>query len=299
MSIPRIVNLLGNMDNDLISNAATYTGNYKIRYRKYYKIAAVACLVFMLVIPTMITLKKQGSITDNEYKDFYESIQEITWADTDNMGEKFVTVMFEGIEYTTTGKCLATDYVNEFLGEIDVTGYDEKDVEYCMRAKVFSIKKISDECGIVLKFPDVGGYYIYTNSSYQPEKMQEFIDDLNLYSTLRIYSFFHDNIYYKGCDADGILSLLNMEPATSINIEKEELLNCKEVMVLSVSIPEIGCVNQGIVLYEEGYISTNILSARKTYWVGEKKIEEVVNYVVKKCEQMKGTEFLQNGIETE
>lgn len=289
MTIPRIVKIIGSIDDNLISNAVAYEGR-KSQYIRYYKIAVAACLVIVLAIPTTIMLKNQGDIPDNQYKDFFEAIEEITWDDTDNMGEKYATAMFNDIAYTTTGKCLATDYVDELLKEIEVIGYDEKNVEHHIRAEVYSIKRISNECGIALKFVDTEGYYIYTNSSYQPQTLQGFVDDLDLNSTLKIYSFEHDNIYYEGCKTDGVLNLLNIEHATLVDITREELVNCKEVMALSVSIPEIGCVNQGIVLYEKGYLSTNILSTRKTYKVGEEEIKEVVNYVMKNCEKMKDIE---------
>ncbi len=58
----------------------------------------------------------------------------------------------------------------------------------------------------------------------------------------------------------------------------------KELLSISVDVPLLGYKNISIALYEDGYLTTNILDTGKKFYVGVENAQSFFHYVIDECE---------------
>ena len=130
------------------------------------------------------------------------------------------------------------------------------------------------------------------NDGYRPATLKDFIDDLNLTETLSFGS-----IYYEWMQENGEIAHIefkNLNDAVVWNmLLSDTSLECVEFsgndilingMSISVSIPLLGYENISLGVTENGYLTTNILNTGKAFFIGAKKAQMFMEYVIENCE---------------
>lgn len=177
-------------------------------------------------------------------------------------------------------------YNRDYNGLENVTVHNKK-------AELFSIKSISKECAIAVRFEGDNDYYVYIQLYYKPLTLGDFVKDVNLKETAsfgKAYYEYYDkdkkeyiDIEFDNIDnkmiLDRLFSNLNLETLYDDSMNPFKY-NSKEFKIgISSSIPLLGEKNKSVELTDTGYLTTNILGLGKTFYIGEDKVEEFLDYI--------------------
>ena len=193
--------------------------------------------------------------------------------------------------YNTRAAAIDAAQVAERLGEGVAVGYDiytdsikEITLEY------FAIDGISTECALAVRFPDTEGYYVYVNTWYRPETLEEFLLALNLRENMTFGDFSSNYVYEDGCferitfhDPDDAIVWECLLSDTGLPNVWDDIEWYISVLSISVNVPVLGYENISIWLTEDGYLCTNILGSGKAFYIGEEKVQAFIWYVVANC----------------
>ena len=205
------------------------------------------------------------------------------WEDKE-VYEKYIALYFQGIEYRRGRNAVSPDYLGGEIGRASSTGYDVyTDTVHTIELPIFSLNGINTECAIGVRFDD-GNCFAFLNFEYVPATMSQFIDDLNLRATAMFgqayYNYFdnekrYHTVTFEDFD-DGIIweRLLSETSLTTT-----AAYTGRELIDISVSVPELGYNNQALWVTEEGYIVTNILDSAKAFYIGPENAKAFVDYM--------------------
>lgn len=196
----------------------------------------------------------------------------------------------ESINLTVYKKNKEDNYVANFEGIYDGSINQET---YNKTTELFSIKNISEECAIAVKFEGENNYDVYVQPNYKPTTLGNFMEDLNLkeitsFGTVsydyydkdtkeRVYTEFYNvdnNIIWDKLFSDLSLRTLYDD---SMNPFKYSSKDVK--MRIAVNIPLLGYKNIVVELSDTGYLCTNILDLGKNFYIGEEKVKEFLDYI--------------------
>ena len=119
------------------------------------------------------------------------------------------------------------------------------------------------------------------NTTYEFETLGDFIEKLNLEEYLQFgTATYKNNIVYKDFD-DSIVwdMLLSDYSLTNTSLTNNNYKN--PLMSISTNIEALGIKNVSFAVNDEGYIQTNILGTAKTFYIGEEKVNNFIDYVIK------------------
>lgn len=194
------------------------------------------------------------------------------------------------IRYTTRDVALEAAQVGEQLGSATAYGYDiYTDTSHEIALDYFAIRGISTECALAARFEGDEEYYVYVNTWYRPETLEDFITDLNLRENLTFGDFhasYHDEnrrleqVTIHDPDDSIVWELLLSD--TSLENVWEDTGWYISVMSISVNIPILGRTSS-IWITEDGYLCTNILNSGKAFYIGEEQVGKFLQYVVLNC----------------
>lgn len=194
------------------------------------------------------------------------------------------------IRYNTRDVELEAAQVGEQLGSAIARGYDiYTDTLHEIGLDYFAIRGISTECALAARFEGDEGYYVYVNTWYRPETLDDFITDLNLRENMTFGDFhasYHDEnrrleqVTIHDPDDSIVWELLLSD--TSLENVWEDTGWYISVMSISVNIPILGR-NSSIWITEDGYLCTNILNSGKAFYIGEEQVGKFLQYVVLNC----------------
>lgn len=210
--------------------------------------------------------------------------------------QQFPSVKYGSNNYASKNVEISEDMITEKLGNATLTGKDDiTGTKYTENAELYAIKGLSNECVIALKFVNMSQYYVYRNIEYKPSTLGQLIEDLNLKETLSFetvyynYDYVNENgdeqkekVEFSDVDDDVIWNMLFDDLSLKNVYEDKEWP--ESVMSISVNISVIGYKNISVALSKDGYLTTNILDSGKCFYIGEDKVQEFINYVVKNCE---------------
>jgi hypothetical protein len=225
--------------------------------------------------------------------------------------QKFSTVIFNGVEYTVStvlfdqseaglgaweidqsGSWFGTleidpAEITELVGTATASGYDAYEgKEYAINCDIYSLRSISSECAIAVKFEDYDGYYPFKNPYYVPETLGDLIDDLNLRENLVFnqihYDYFEGDVYvstvYTLTDYAVIWHLLLADTSAK---NEPDVMNNGNIMGISLDVKTIGYRNISLSVNDMGYLQTNILDTLKSFYIGEDNVRAFVDYVLR------------------
>ncbi len=237
-------------------------------------------LILLLLLLTAITPSLFSE--DNKYNDMaFVKKCDITSTDKPFGNHK---------EYYSTFVKIPPDYIDEIIGNVKLNGYDEYYYEVIsdIDAEVYSIKGINPRCTGALKLPNSNNFYIYSNSSYQPESLGEFINDLNLtenlsFGNIRCYYSVDRIIEYKGISNEDIWQYLFKDNLSLKNVYTGDTWY-EPFMSIEATFDIPGFNSAVISISEDGYLFTNSFSSAQAFYIGEEKVNAFINFVKNELE---------------
>lgn len=282
--------------------------NFMKKLKLKYVLATI-CVIFVAIIgvyksgmftsnPEIAISKKDNWIIKEIQIDknaSHESIAILPKWNEMSISQQFNEVLYNNSRYSSKTTKISNDNILKSIGDAILTGKDTyTETSYNKKAELYSIKDISDKCAIAIKFEGDTDYYVYVNAYYRPATLEEFMKDLNLEKNT---SF--GTIYYNYWDED-LKENVNVE---FYNVDNKEIWqklfsnrNLQNVhsdndtakytserfsydINISVDIPMLGYKNISVSLTDKGYLLTNILETGKTFYIGEDKVQDFLNYI--------------------
>ena len=261
-----------------IANKINYSvKNVKSHNNIYVKRIMVGiCSIFVLLITGTVVLP---SIINNGFI--------VQFWDDKTIVQKYPSFTYSNIRYTIFSTQIKdginTKYVGNKVDDIIVDGIDvyNKDEKYSINAEIYEIKNVYKECAYAIKFEGDKEYYSYLNTTYEFETLGDFIEKLNLEEYLQFgTATYKNNIVYQDFD-DSIVwdMLLSDYSLTNTSLTNNNYKN--PLMSISTNIEALGIENVSLAVNDEGYIQTNILGTAKTFYIGEEKVNNFIDYIIK------------------
>lgn len=267
-----------NGDFELIASKINYSVNNVKNQNKVYfnKFMVGICSMLILLITGGVVLP---NIINNSFVVQY-------WEDK-SIVQKYPTFTYSNIRYTIFSteikKGIDTEYVGNKVDDITVSGIDEynKDKEYYINAEIYEINNVYKKCAYAIKFEGDDNYYSYLNTNYQFETLGDFIEKLNLKEYLQFgTATYKNNIVYKDFD-DSIVWDMLLSDYSLVNTSLINNNYKNPLMSIGSNIEALGIKNVSLAVNDEGYIQTNILGTAKTFYIGEERVNNFVDYIIK------------------
>lgn len=210
------------------------------------------------------------------------------------MREKYPEVTWNKQIYNAGAKKIDDAMIDKKLGSSIAAGIDELQGfnRRTINCEIYSVKSVSSDCVIAVKYQGYKGYYIFSNSYYYPETLGDFIADLNLKENLVInnkiyYSYWKDGVVASGNYVSMVYSLPDTSVIWDLLLSDTSVKNAgdkyykESLMGISVDVKITGAKNISLAVNADGYLQTNILGTAKSFFIGKKKANEFVSYVKK------------------
>ncbi len=306
MKEERIFLALGEADEELLLQCEAAIKTWPLQKKRRWALAGItACL--LLAIGAGVTLQQLFS-SKGEYPVKYlstegnvNSSEEITvvipWEEL-TLPEQYTELELNGLQYSTA-QTAYDGALGDLLGTAKIVGMDDKGTLQTTEGTVYRLQDMTPEAAVLVEFEkEPGIFYVYGNSLYYPDTLGEFLVGLNLKENLH----FNDTIYWKnytrpdgkeatvefsGADSEMLWELLFSK--TEAVIEKQydydpAFMEDRRVLDFSVNVPVLGSYNISIAITENGYLTTNILSTGKAFYIGKDRVQTVLDYVTENCQ---------------
>ena len=215
-----------------------------------------------------------------------EIYREYPWAERMNP-DRYNMTEYGDHKYTTRRILVHTGNVGELLGEGFVSGYDTyKEEQHELTVPVYAIRGIDPNVGVCVTFPDEPDRaYAYTDFSFTPKDLQEFIDALNLRETMTTDLVYvgeytpEGQIVYEGVPTSLVWNIL-LDDTSVENEGLEQYTTTGRVLSISTSVNLIGCHNLSISLTADGLLCTNVPDwTGKAFRIGAEKVQRFLKEV--------------------
>lgn len=262
--------------------------------------AASICLISAALLNRGMGKQKTDWPTKTIFVD--DSTEEIYfvphWEDME-IYEQYSNIEFSGNHYNVRAGMVESNQLGKELGTLTAEGHDEyaylagEDAARFYPAAIHEIKGISPSCAIAVCYEGDDVFYAAVNSHYRPETLGQFIQDLNLKDTLQFnyvdYNFFKESgeyttVYFENVESSKIWEFLLSDENAKNEYSDFDFDQVEELLSISVDVPLLGYENISITLYEDGYLTTNILDTGKKFYIGTENAQSFFRYVIDECE---------------
>ena len=223
-----------------------------------------------------------------KYVEVFESVGEIAivkrWEEK-TPAERFPEMFIDTSAYSVGNAELPPEKVGAPLGTATLRGYDiYTDTIHEIGATYYAIDGINPLCAVAVQLEGETVWRPYSDPWYTPDTLAQFISDLNLREHLTTASVWYRpdrrTVEFEGLSTETVWDLLLSDGTpTNINIEHPD-----NVMTVSVSLPLLGIENVSLAVTADGYLTTNLLGTRKSFYIGEEATTAFVTYVLEHCE---------------
>ncbi|MCR4600093.1 MAG: hypothetical protein K5678_13800 [Acetatifactor sp.] len=300
----RLVTAIGYLDDDLIEEAMDFPRKKEqaVRLRKdvdkkhapWLKwgaiVACAACMIAVgaMLIPSILKRKESNPTKDARYKDFTLQAQELTaivWPwEYRTVGEKYGTIVVDGMEYGNTNSKVSESMIKTTLGTFEVTGYDEyKEETHSIQAEGYELNDITASRSIAVKLED--GYYVFQNYAYQPAStLGELLDQVNLAEIIKLNWFEEQggkssDKRYALEDASYLWEVLSKECRDARFLEDQAwMTRDREYLSFSISSNALGIQNVALYITKDGYLWTNAFRWQTLYDIGEEAAGKIIQH---------------------
>ena len=211
--------------------------------------------------------------------------------------EKYIGgAVISGIEYQSSVRELDENLIEAKLGDLKLTGYDiYTDKTYEISATFYRIQHIDPDCVVAVRYEGYDGCYGFFNSTFKFKTLADLINRLDLPEHLKINNAFTHSVWYGDINKEllrwdtyslpdpGIVWKQLLARTDSIN--EGEAARDKlgwEVMSISIDYAPAGQSKIGIVLFDNGYLTTNILWSLQSFYIGEEAVMAFRDFVLTK-----------------
>ena len=215
-----------------------------------------------------------------------EIYREYPWAERMNP-DRYNMTEYGDHKYTTRRILVHAENVGELLGEGLVSGYDTyKEEQHKLTVPVYAIRGIDPNVGVCVTFPDEPDRaYAYTDFSFTPKDLQEFIDALNLRETMTTDLVYvgeytpEGQIVYEGVPTSLVWDIL-LDDTSVENEGSEQYKTAGRVLSIATGVDLIGCHNLSISLTADGFLCTNVPDwTGKAFRIGAEKVQRFLKEV--------------------
>ncbi len=203
--------------------------------------------------------------------------------------EKYSEVTVGEITYSSQIKSVDKKHVLSHITDCTMTAYNySEDKTYTHNASVYSIKGISTECAVAVKYENDNSYYVFVNLWYEPDTIGDFIADIDLKNTVifgkafantyeygELFSSYTHRVYEDFDDA--IIWNMLLSDTEIKNVQYNAPYS--KLAEIEVSLPMLGYASTAFCISGDGYIITNILGTQKCFFIGTEKTEAFAEYL--------------------
>ena len=298
MKIPKMAKSMEYIDNDLVSEAASYKrSNIILFINKWGAIAA--CFAIMLVASALIYLYIGGDIigssTDSpsssstdRYKDFMEPTLDYTigwWWDSLVVYEKYSNITVGDIEYGSSEREISYEHIGEKIGVFTASGYNYTGSgKPTMDCEVYKIKDVSDKKMVAVKMED--SYYIYKSKPFdQPLTLGALLEDFDFDSSVKLSSLAlteNEKRSYGVIENDAyIWEMIRSCKDATLKGTQDWSKDGKDYVDFTVSSEKLGLYKSVLTVTKDGYLFTNGTNFGRyaLYFIGEDAANKIIDYV--------------------
>lgn len=291
MKTPRISEAIGNLPEDLVSDAVTYKRtNKKKAFIKWGSIAA--CFMVMVMATALIVPMLLGGDPisiggiDRDYKGVIsggESYIDFPWEY--KLGyEKYTSVKYDGNEYSSRAREINEALLGEVLGTCKAKGEDSyTNKTYTETLNVRKISGVSEEKMIAVEMDN--NYYVYFNSKVKcPATFGELLDAYNLSETLPLVKFsvnegYKEKGYYQITDDEYIWQVLSECRDAEFYAENDKWnRGDRNYLSFTATSEELGVYKKVFYITADGYVSTNVFNYSYVYYIGEDAANKIITH---------------------
>lgn len=294
----QLLDMIGDLPEDMVADAAP-TGTCR-RKRLVRAVASIAaCMICVVGVGIGIWQADVLPESGEEIDRLEESIQHPEAPDIMPIrpweklpfGEQYTEFSYAGQCYTTQAVPLDDmDMLGEQLGEVTLRGYDEiKQQPHELQATVCRLVDVSEEFALAVCPPAHEGEdaipYVFVNTSYRPATLGDMINDLNLEALMSfgwVYGDDGGHVVYEDVPDEVIWEWM-LSDRTVENVYDEQMLSQmgygRRTMSVSVYIPALGYRNISLAVTDLGYLTSNIGSTGKAFYIGTERAEAIRQYI--------------------
>ena len=287
MKTPRTANVVGHIDDDLITAAAEC--KKKTKHSPWLKWGSIAACFALLVIAGTAILPSlfggDGGTTD-KYKDFIQAGESaIIWPwEYQTVYEKYTELKFDGIEYLGRGREVSASHVGEIIGNHTVVGYDEinSGKKYTKEFEVYKLKDAAQSQFVAVKME--GKYYVFKNDKYAPPStLGELFNLVDLPKVIELNEFSENgdgpnkNHYVLNSDDYVWEVLAGCKNADFVEDDKWSV-HKRDHLSFTVTSETLGVYRVAMYVTADGYLWTNAFSYQYLFKIGEDAAGEIIKY---------------------
>ena len=287
MKTPRTANVVGHIDDDLITAAAEC--KKKTKHSPWLKWGSIAACFALLVIAGTAILPSlfggDGGTTD-KYKDFIQAGESaIIWPwEYQTVYEKYTELKFDGIEYLGRGREVSASHVGEIIGNHTVVGYDEinSGKKYTKEFEVYKLKDAAQSQFVAVKME--GKYYVFKNDKYAPPStLGELFNLVDLPKVIELNEFSENgdgpnkNHYVLKIDDYVWEVLAGCKNADFVEDDKWTV-HKRDHLSFTVTSETLGVYRVAMYVTADGYLWTNAFSYQYLFKIGEDAAGEIIKY---------------------
>ncbi len=286
MKIPRIINAVGHIDDDLIAASDNKRKkNTWIRWGSAAACFAVLAAVGALLLPSVLNGGEESG--SGRYKDLYiqssgESAIIWQWEYLADY-ERYTATEIEGISYYSRGRAVSQELVGGYIGNYPVKGYDElKDEWHTISAEIYRLNNIVQEQFVAVKLDNT--HYVFMNDTYAPPAtLGGLMEDIALseITELRLFSdktSTPDSSHFMLEDDDYIWQVLNECKSAPFIEDQLWSTSGREYLSFTISSEALGVYKNAMYITEDGYLWTNAFSWQYLFLIGEDAAQKIISY---------------------
>jgi len=287
MKTPRTANVVGHIDDDLITAAAECKKKTKHSpWLKWGSIAACFALLFIAGTAILPSLFGGDGGTTNKYKDFIQAGESaIIWPwEYQTVYEKYTELKFDGIEYLGRGREVSASHVGEIIGNHTVVGYDEinSGKKYTKEFEVYKLKDAAQSQFVAVKME--GKYYVFKNDKYAPPStLGELFDLVDLPKVIELNEFSENGdgpnkTHYVLNNDDYVWEVLVGCKNADFVEDDKWTVHKREHLSFTVTSETLGVYRVAMYVTADGYLWTNAFSYQYLFNIGEDAAGKIIKY---------------------
>lgn len=290
MKTPRIANAIGQIDDDLVADAAKCKKKNKKHWLKWGSLAAcfaVIVIVGAAILPSLFRENVTPEGTDGRYKDFSIQASEsaIVWPwEYQTVYEKYRNVEIDGIEYHGKGRAVSEAWIGERIGNYTVVGYDEVNngKKYSAEFETYALKDIAQSQFIAVKMED--SYYVFQNDEYAPPNtLGELMDVVNLSEVVELQRFSEgdnspDSKHFALSSDDYVWEVLSECRNAPFVEDQTWTVGDRSYLSFTITSEALGVYKVALYVTEDGYLWTNAFNWQYLFNIGEDAASRIIHY---------------------
>lgn len=294
MKTPRIANAIGQIDDDLVADAAKCKKKNKKHWLKWGSLAAcfaVLVIVGAAILPSLFRENVTPEGTNGRYKDFSIQASEsaIVWpCEYQTVYEKYRNVEIDGIEYYGKGRAVSEALVSESIGNYTFVGYDEINdgKKYTAEFEVYKLQNIAQSQFVAVKMED--SYYVFKSSEYSPPStLGELMETVNLSKVVELSRFSekedNPNSNHFVLNNDDYIWEVLTDCKSAVFVEDESwMVGDRDYLSFTITSDSLGAYKAALYVTEDGYLWTNAFDWQYLFNIGEEAAGKIIKYAKEK-----------------